>query len=91
MPTYTVKQGDCISSIADQMGFFWDTVWNDPNNEQLRNRRKNPNAHLHLGALYQQRGMWTEAEHEYRLLFDANPRSEIARKLWENARQHLNH
>jgi tetratricopeptide (TPR) repeat protein len=51
-------------------------------------RRKDPNAHLVLGALYQQRGMWAEAEREYRLLLDAHPHSEKARKLWENAHKH---
>jgi len=46
MPSYTVKQGDCISSIADQTGFFWETLWNHGNNAGIRRRRKNPNALL---------------------------------------------
>lgn len=52
-------------------------------------RRKDPNAHLLLGALYQQRNMWVEAEREYKLLLDANPHSKEARRLWENARKHV--
>ncbi len=41
---YTVNKGDCVSSIAFQRGFFWRTVWDDPNNVDLRALRKDPNV-----------------------------------------------
>ncbi|MBM4338037.1 MAG: LysM peptidoglycan-binding domain-containing protein [Deltaproteobacteria bacterium] len=41
---YTVKQGDCISSIAFQHGFSPDTIWNDSKNNKLRQDRKDPNV-----------------------------------------------
>jgi hypothetical protein len=44
MPNYTVQQGDCVTSIADQFGLLWTTVWNHPNNDQLRTVRKDPNV-----------------------------------------------
>ncbi|MGC9970313.1 MAG: peptidoglycan-binding protein [Bryobacteraceae bacterium] len=44
MPVHIVKQGDCMSSIADQYGFFWETLWNDEHNSPLRDRRKDPNV-----------------------------------------------
>jgi hypothetical protein len=39
---YIVKSGDCISSLASQYGFLWETIWNA--NPELRNLRNNPNV-----------------------------------------------
>ena len=36
---YIVKPWECIMSIAHQFGFFWETVWNDPGNAELRAAR----------------------------------------------------
>ena len=44
MPTrYTIRQGDSIVDVAYRHGFFADTVWNHPDNTELRERRKNKN------------------------------------------------
>ncbi len=42
MANHNVVQGDCFLSIAENYGFFWETLWNHPNNAALKQKRKDP-------------------------------------------------
>src|SRR6185437_1841277 len=42
MAKQTAELGDSILSIAADNGFFWETVWNHPENAQLKALRKDP-------------------------------------------------
>jgi len=40
---HTVRQGECISSIAERYGLFPETVWEAPENRDLKTKRGDPN------------------------------------------------
>lgn len=52
MPQYTAQQGDCVLSIAEDNGFFWETVWNHPQNAALKAERKDPAVLLPGDAVF---------------------------------------
>ena len=39
---YIVQPGDCMASIAVQYKFFWETLWNLPENADLKKLRQDP-------------------------------------------------
>ena len=41
---YVVRPGDCLTKIAGAFGFDWQTLWNLPENCELKQKRKDPNV-----------------------------------------------
>lgn len=43
---HVVTQDDCTSTMAQRFGHFWETIWNDTHNSDLRQKRKNEDVLL---------------------------------------------
>jgi len=73
MPDYTVKQGDCLSSIAAKYGLFWEKIWNHPKNARLKEQRKDPNILYPGDVLFvpekevKEESAGTEQKHRFKL------------------------
>ncbi len=44
MSKYRATSTDCLSSIAGEYGFYWETIWSASENTELRQSRPNPNV-----------------------------------------------
>ncbi|MCA9311268.1 MAG: peptidoglycan-binding protein [Phycisphaerales bacterium] len=69
---HTVRQHECVLSIADHYGLFWETIWKHPENDTLRQERQDPNI-LYPGdelfipdARLKEEACGCEAKHRFR-------------------------
>ena len=44
MTRHRVRQGECLTTIAEHYGFSWQTIWNDSGNADLKATRGDPNV-----------------------------------------------
>jgi len=50
--SYTVQQGDSLTSIAFGLGLNWEAIWNHPNNAALKSSRQDPHVLCPGDVLY---------------------------------------
>lgn len=69
---YRVGDGECMNSIAIKTGFFWETLWNRPENGELNATRKDPSVLLPSDRVFipekrrKEEAGQTEAVHRFR-------------------------
>lgn len=69
---HTVRAGECIISLADQHGHFWETLWNHPMNAEVKNARGSAHVLLegdrvHIPEIQiKDESCETEARHRFR-------------------------
>ncbi|MFH1216405.1 MAG: peptidoglycan-binding domain-containing protein [Pseudomonadota bacterium] len=72
MPKHIIKQGQCLESIAFMHDLFWETIWNDPRNDGLKQKRKNPNVLMPGDEVFipekQEKQISCETENTHRFL-----------------------
>jgi hypothetical protein len=67
-----VNEGECVISIADACGHFWKTIWDHPNNSEVKQARGSPHVllagdRLHIPELRgRQENGSTEKRHRFR-------------------------
>jgi len=76
---YSVKQGDYLTKIAKENGFVdYHTIWDHPNNQQLKQKRKNPNVLAPGDELFipdkagKEESAATDRRHKYKVKTEKN-------------------
>lgn len=70
---HIVSQGESVSSIAYEHGFFWQTLWDHPKNRDLKSLRKDPDILTEGDVLHipdredKQESGATEGKHSFKM------------------------
>jgi hypothetical protein len=73
MPKQKVGAGETTMSLAKKNGFFWRTIWDHPENAQLKAKRKDPNVLFEDDEIFiperqtKEVSKGTEQEHVFKL------------------------
>jgi len=88
---YTVKQGDYVAKIAKENGFVdYRTIWDHAKNQQLKNKRKNPNVLFPGDELYipdkgdREESAATDQRHKYKAKVSKNMLRLVLEDLYGN-------
>src|SRR5690349_3848456 len=49
---HVVSEGDCILSLSEANGLFWETLWDAPENADLKSKRNDPNSLLEGDSVF---------------------------------------